>query len=353
MTIIDVVCPRCATPWQPGARFCTACGVSALSDPTPTIPTPRVSWSPPVAPPPEQRPRSSRALIVLVCVLAVTAAGLAGFLVVGQPWSAAVGPEVAPAPAPAAATAVPTDPASALRAQQRSDAGAVEGLVGSWVPQLSAKKAGMTVDGRTYDDAAVLADHQQLRSAHPEAVLVWSGDWSSFRGQDFWITVVNRSFPSGEAANAWCAQAGIGADDCYAKRLSRTGGYAENTALRTGGASTSTGTTPTLGAVWGASQTGFGTARPGEIYAGGSPSGLVTDVTWQSWGGDRATGRGTALWIPDGVSTADGVEKPVVVVASDLGDCHGRLAYRSVGWYFPSEGETAPNSGYDDICDGG
>ena len=184
-------------------------------------------------------------------------------------------------------------------------------------------------------------------------MLAWSGDWSSFRGQDFWITLVNRSFASGEAANAWCAQAGIGADDCYAKRLSRTGGYAENTALRTGGASTSTGTTPTLGAVWGASQTGFGTARPGEIYAGGSPSGLVTDVTWQSWGGDRATGRGTALWIPDGVSTADGVEKPVVVVATNLGDCHGRLAYRSVGWYFPSEGETAPNGGYDDICDGG
>ena len=42
------------------------------------------------------------------------------------------------------------------------------------------------------------------------------------------------------------------------------------------------------------------------------------------------------------------------VVATNLGDCHGRLAYRSVGWYFPTEGETSlpPGNGYEDICDG-
>ncbi|GAA4915670.1 hypothetical protein EV188_1115 [Actinomycetospora succinea] len=302
-------------------------------------------WVQPVPP-----PRSSRWLVVLVCVLAVLAAGLAGFLVVGQPWSAVAGPPVAAAPAP---TSPPTDPSEALRAQQRSDAGATEALAGTWVPQLSAKKVGMTVDGRTYDYAAVLADHQQLRQTYPDAVLVWSGDWSSFRGQDFWVTVVNRSFPTGDAANAWCAQAGIGSDDCYAKRLSRTGGYAENTALRTGGGGAAASASPTLGAVWSSNQTGFGDVRPNEIYAGGSGTGQVTDVTWESWGGAQATGRGTGLWVPDGVATADGVQKPVVVVASNLGDCHGRLAYRSVGWYFPTEGETAVNGGYDDICDGG
>lgn len=345
MTTIDAACARCATPLTPGAHYCSACGARSPFDPE-TAPLAVVlpPWEP-------EPPRSSRGLIVLACALAVVAAALAGYLVVGSPWAAVAGPEVAAAPAPAAAApASSADPAAALRAQQQSDAGAAEGLVGTWVPQLSAKKAGMTVGGRTYDDAAVLADHQELRRTYPDAVLVWSGDWASFRGDDFWITLVNRSYASGEAANAWCAQAGIGADDCYAKRLTRTGSYADNTALRTGGGGG--GATPTLGAVWSASQTGFGDVRPDEIYAGGSPSGLVTDVTWESWGGAQATGRGTGLWIPDGVSTADGVQKPVVVVASNLGDCHGRPAYRSVGWYFPTEGETTAASGYDDICDG-
>ena len=123
----------------------------------------------------------------------------------------------------------------------------------------------MTVDGRTYDDAAVLADHQELRRTSPDAVLAWSGDWTSFKGRDFWITLVNRSFPSGDAANAWCAQAGIGPDDCYAKRLTRTGGYGENTQLRSGGGSGSA--VPALGAVWAPNQTGFGDVRPGEMVA--------------------------------------------------------------------------------------
>lgn len=364
-----VACPRCRAPWRPGARFCTTCGGTApvgaeIPGPRPAQPLPaEPPWMPPPPPPPApQPPRSSRGLIALVCVLAVVAAGLAGYLVVGTPWSAEVGPQVAATPAPAGsssgAAALPADPEQALRAQQSTDAGAVEGLVGTWVPQLSAKKAGMSVGGRTYDDAAVLADHQELRRTHPDAVLAWSGDWTSFRGRDFWITLVNRSFPSGEAANAWCTQAGIGPDDCYAKRLSRTGGYGENTALRSGagagGASTPVSGTPTLGAVWSASQTGFGDVRPGEIYAGGSPTGLVTGVTWQSWGGAQATGRGTSTWVPDGAATSDGVQRPVVVVASNLGDCHGRLAYRSVGWYFPTEGETAlsAESGFEDICDG-
>lgn len=370
-------CTSCATPWRPGSCSCPACGAPGPSaaDTAPlAIPGPR--WAgPPVsaqpAPAPLAPPRSSRALIVLVCVLAVTAAGLAGYLVAGQPWSAAAGPDVAPAPAaaaaPAGSSAVPADPtvelsadpSAALRAQQRGDAGAVEGLVGTWVPQLSAKKAGMTVDGRTYDAAAVLADHQQLRRSHPDAVLVWSGDWSSFRGQDFWITVVNRPFPSAATANAWCARTGIGSDDCYAKRLSRSGGYAENTALRTdtGGASSeASGATPVLGDnSWAPGTTGFGEARPSEINANGDGTSVMSGISWDSWGGAEARGRGTANWVPPNGFQSDAVPRPAIVVASDLGECHGHLGYRRVGWYFPTEGETslAPGGGYDDICDGG
>jgi hypothetical protein len=396
----DVTCPSCATPWRPGMRFCTSCGTAkpvAASLPTPapmpvpvpraipqatlrTMPAPRqplppTAWGPPAYPPmppfpappapPEPPPprRSSRVLIALACVLAVVAAGLGAFLVVGTPWSDGAAPDVTAAPGsaaqqgPAPAVTLPADPAQALQTLRQGDAGAVEGLVGAWVPQLSAKKAGMTVDGRTYDSAAVLDDHQQLRRSHPDAVLAWSGDWTSFRGRDFWITLVNRSFPTGEAANAWCAQAGIGPDDCYAKRLSRTGGYAENTAMRSGaggGSGRGAGGAPTLGGQAPSGMRGFGEVRPTEVNANGDPTSYAENITWESWGGPQAIGRGTAGWYGPDQFASDTVLLPAVVVASDLGECHGRPAYRSVGWYFPSRGETGvqPGDGYQDICDG-
>ncbi|MEJ2887897.1 hypothetical protein [Actinomycetospora aeridis] len=350
--------------------------------PPPTAGAPAPPFVPPTYPPhypPYQEPpapeprRSSRLLIALACVLALVAVALGAFLVVGTPWSSGAAPEVAATPggappagtAPAAGTvpalpALPADPDQALQTLRQSDAGAADALVGTWAPQLSAKKTGMTVDGRTYDSAAVLSDHQQLRGTHPDAVLVWSGDWTSFRGRDFWITLVNRSFPTGEAANAWCAQAGIGPDDCYAKRLSRTGGYAENTAMRTGagsgsgGGTTSAAGTPTLGGPAPAGMRGFGEVRPSEVNANGDPTSYAENITWESWGGPQAIGRGTAGWYGPDQYASDTVLIPAVVVAYDLGECNGRPAYRSVGWYFPSRGETSlpPENGYRDICDG-
>ncbi|WP_433029619.1 HNH endonuclease signature motif containing protein [Actinomycetospora sp. CA-053990] len=139
--------------------------------------------------------------------------------------------------------ALPADPAQALETQRGADAGAAESLVGSWAPQLSAKKPGLVVDGQTYDAATILTDHQRLRGQQPDAILVWSGDFTSFRSRDFWITLANRPFSTSDAVNAWCQSAGFGPDDCYAKRLSHTGGYAENTAMRTGAGTTGGGTT--------------------------------------------------------------------------------------------------------------
>ena len=49
-------------------------------------------------------------------------------------------------------------------------------------PQLSAKKEGLVVDGQTYDAATILTDHQRLRGQQPDAILVWSGDFTSHIG---------------------------------------------------------------------------------------------------------------------------------------------------------------------------
>jgi hypothetical protein len=38
---------------------------------------------------------------------------------------------------------------------------------------------------------------------------------------------------------------------------------------------------------------GFGRAKPTEISLGGDPTGILSRITWHSWGGSRATGSGT------------------------------------------------------------
>ncbi|WP_433783317.1 hypothetical protein ACQPX6_25105 [Actinomycetospora sp. CA-101289] len=319
-----------------------------------------------MAPPPPRRSGGARGAVIAAIVVLAVLAVVGTVLVVRGPWweEATPTPEVAaPSSAPTSPSrTLPAEPSAALQTQRGSDAGVAESMVGSWAPQLSAKKEGLVVDGQTYDAAAILADHLRLRGEYPDAVLVWSGDYTSFRSTDFWITIVNRPFATPEAANAWCDSAGIGPDDCYAKRLSHSGEAATHTALRPAGSGTGLrdtpvpgGATPVLGdPSWAPGVVGFGSARPVEINANGDPTSYAVGITWDSWGGAQATGRGTAGWYPPNGYASDTRMYPAVIVAYDLGECHGRLGYRSVGWYFPTQGETSlpPENGYRNICDG-
>jgi hypothetical protein len=113
--------------------------------------------------------------------------------------------------------------------------------------------------------------------------------------------------------------------------------------------------TPTLGRVAGAfvnGAQGFGKIRPSVISNGGSPSGTVTNIHWDSWGDPRAVGTGTG-WIPPGFQTdPDGSFEQATVVAFDLGDCDGRPMYRAVQWFYPSRGDSFDPRTYQDICRG-
>ncbi|MCR6481762.1 zinc ribbon domain-containing protein [Amycolatopsis sp. OK19-0408] len=143
--------------------------------------------------------------------------------------------ETATAADPTTTTAEATTEDSArslLEAEVAQDRPQVEALVESWVPQLSSKRLGLVADGTSYDNRAIWANFTNLRAQHPGALLLWSGDYSSFRQPDFWVTVVPQSYGSGEAANSWCDSTGIGKDDCYAKRITHTGGSAGSTVLR-------------------------------------------------------------------------------------------------------------------------
>ncbi len=109
---------------------------------------------------------------------------------------------------------------------------------------------------------------------------------------------------------------------------------------------------PTLGQVWSGSQEGYGTVRPGRVFNGGDPTGDIWDISWSSWGGAQATGKGTSYWEAPGASVATSVARPAAIVAYNLGTCNDQLMYQAVKWYFPGEGESFDPRGHYNICTG-
>jgi hypothetical protein len=111
---------------------------------------------------------------------------------------------------------------------------------------------------------------------------------------------------------------------------------------------------PTLGQPAGlfAHGQGFGQVKPATVDNGGDPTGLVTAISWHSWGGSSATGTGTSDYVGPNQTVATGTQQPVTIVAFDLGDCGGRLMYRAVEWYFPQHRQSFNPRQYEDVCTG-
>lgn len=281
-------CGKCGQPVRPRMLFCTNCGVTVptnalrqshdgLSPLHPVTPPPP-PWNGPAAPPVPvygasrvqvtRRPFTAGGRWIPVGI-GVAAAAVVGTVVTllisgsdadhsaaaaptparaaapsGNPGPSSVRAEPAPAPVypsrpePTETTTTSTTPPeppsaeAALRAEAATDRPAVESLVDSWVPQLSAKKLGLVADGRTYDYPAIWQNYQDLKSRYPNALLVWSGDFTSFKFGDFWVTLLPTPYPDGESANSWCDGAGIPVDDCYAKLISHSHGYDGATLIR-------------------------------------------------------------------------------------------------------------------------
>ncbi|MCV7211405.1 hypothetical protein H7J75_22565 [Mycolicibacterium canariasense] len=104
-------------------------------------------------------------------------------------------------------------------------------IANSWVPQISSKRAGLVIKGRTLTDADVLADHLALRQRYSGARLVYSGQWSTFNAPDWWVTVVGPSWYFAADANRWCDSEGFDVDDCFAKFVSSMFGAEEGTTV--------------------------------------------------------------------------------------------------------------------------
>ena len=261
-------CTTCGTAGDAGSQYCTGCGAQ-LTAPRdgrqddepgrhhPPLPVASPAWpdvhpQPPLDPPSwpaSQEPPRSLGRFVLILAAVVLLAGVGGVTAwaalahrTGNSAPPAPLPPTAPAPPAESSANLPADPPSAvspeddalnrLTQQISLDRPQVQGeLAEKWVPQLSSKQPGLVVDGMTYHYVDILNDHLGLRSSY-DARLVWSGDWSSFRKDDFYVTVASASFSTPQEANAWCDTRAIDPENCFAKLLSAVAGPEGSTVSR-------------------------------------------------------------------------------------------------------------------------
>jgi hypothetical protein len=84
----------------------------------------------------------------------------------------------------------------------------------------------------------------------------------------------------------------------------------------------------------------------------GDPTGVVTGITWHSWGDSTAIGTGISDYVGPHQTVAGGTREPVTIVAFDLGTCDGKLMYQAVEWYFPQHHQALNPRLYEDVCNG-
>lgn len=181
--------------------------------------------------PPPPPPSSSRTVQIVLSVV-IIALLAAGGVVAWQWVKGGDGADQADSPpvtqtdvTTTTTTTTPAAPGDRLREHAQQDRTEVTGgSNGRWAVQLSSKHEGLVAEGRTWTDADILAEHQQLRSRYGQTRLLWSSDWPVFSYDGWWVTVVTGDFASPEQANAWCRQEGFDRDHCFAKLLRTTGG---------------------------------------------------------------------------------------------------------------------------------
>lgn len=95
-------------------------------------------------------------------------------------------------------------------------------LADRWIPQISSKRVGIVAKGITWNNQAILDEHLRLRGIYPNVRLLWSGDWSTYDGRNFWVTVVGLQSDNPYDVLGWCTQQGFDRDNCIAKIVSTT-----------------------------------------------------------------------------------------------------------------------------------
>jgi hypothetical protein len=142
-------------------------------------------------------------------------------------------PIVASVPSAPANGDVESTAAAALQELVDADYSFVKGnLADRWIPQISSKRVGLVTDGITYANADILRNHLELRQRYENVRLVFSGRWTTFNGDNWWVTVVGAPFGDAAAANGWCDAHGIDSWNCFAKTVSDSRGPEGTTVIR-------------------------------------------------------------------------------------------------------------------------
>lgn len=181
-------------------------------------------------------PAGRGGLMVVLALLGLAAVAGGIYLVTKSDDSATAGPATTIAgattvagdgtTAPTDASTIPIDPVQEaseklqlLIAQDRPTA---DTLVGSWIPQLSAKRVGLEADGIVYGPVEIVADHQPLRDTYG-AILVDGGAFQFQTGGSpmtgWFLTIVPEVFASKAEAVQWCTDRSLGSNVCLAREF--------------------------------------------------------------------------------------------------------------------------------------
>ncbi|MHA6783538.1 SHOCT domain-containing protein [Pseudonocardia saturnea] len=199
--------------------------------PASAAPSPRPVPAPVPVPVGRRRPPAVVALAIGGALLVVMAGLIVGAAVIRQVGSAA-GYTTAPSDAAPQNT---SPQAAAPSAQEQldgfvaADRAEVEGLLGTWVPQLAAKRVGQAPDGTITTEASIVDNHRAHLRTRPDLLLLRSDDYGSFRLPGYFVTIAPQPFGTGEEALGWCVGQGFGPDDCFAKRIVVSGTPEGNT----------------------------------------------------------------------------------------------------------------------------
>lgn len=92
-----------------------------------------------------------------------------------------------------------------------------------YTTQLSSKKYGMQVDGKTWKYSDIYEQFLNIKQKHPNALLIWASDYSNYtkngNPSDYYVILSGESFSSEDDAQSWCSTNGYSSDDCMAVDL--------------------------------------------------------------------------------------------------------------------------------------
>lgn len=134
-------------------------------------------------------------------------------------------------PSPSEPLVQPTaSPQEALATYTKEGTAKAGDLEGQWVTQVSAKNIGLEADGKTWAAQDILDEFETNRVKYPGAILIHSGDWGSYKDDNYWVTIISTAYSDPEPALDQCRSWGLDRNHCLAKRLVKDGNPTDNSA---------------------------------------------------------------------------------------------------------------------------